>query len=65
MRARPIVGHCRRCGGAASYQRSPASGAAKGPWLHLYQADWQDDPHNVEPDDDALAALAAVQGAAQ
>lgn len=62
LRPGPIVGHCRKCGGGVAYQRHLATGKPKGPWLHLYEADWKDDPHNVDPDDAARAALAKAQG---
>jgi len=63
-RGRPITTICTTCGGWAAYQRNLASGAPKGPWLHLYQADWADNPHNVTPAESVEAILKAREPAA-
>lgn len=37
---------CTVCGGIGSRKRSTVTGEQDGPWLHLHEADWKDDPHD-------------------
>lgn len=42
------TGTCKRCGGRI-FRRTWNDGQARGDWLHLYEADWVDDPHPARP----------------
>lgn len=61
--AYPVTGHCLKCGGAVFYRRRLFGvGEPVGPWLHLHDTDWQDNPHQVEPD--ALARMRLAEAIA-
>lgn len=39
---------CTVCGGFA-FRHVIVKGHPHGPWLHLHEDDWKDDPHDVVP----------------